>query len=421
MIYHILTSLIFVTFRIFFSKVYFANRNSIPRDRAVLFAVNHPTAFLDPILVAAYIGPSTSFLLRGDMFGSPFINWLLHQIKTIPIFRARDGYSALKNNQKSLDRVYKLLHKGKNVLVLAEGQTEYEKRLRPIQKGTGRIAVEVYKLHPNTKLCVLPLGINYSDSNEFRSEVMAAVGTPMNIEDYIEVIEENPRKAVKQITDEITRQLKDLVVHIEDDADAPFINRILDFRRNDRNRYLLPAFKESSSPLEDEVATVKRLNDKSEAEKKDLREKVETYDAFLSKHNLKDVGLARPGFFSILNTLFLIIGLPVFLIGFLQNWPFFTLSKNYADAKIKKPAFHSSIRFGLIMVPYFIAFSIVFIVLLLTGNWWWLAILFLLPVAGFLSLTYRDLFLRWSAVRAWRKIGVEEKERMLELRGELVK
>ena len=420
MIYYILKPLIYITFRIFFRKVYFANREAIPKDRAVLFAVNHPTAFLDPIVVAAYIWPSTRFLLRGDMFGSPFIDWLLNQIKTIPIYRARDGFASLKNNQASLDRVYVLLNKGKHVLVLAEGQTEYEKRLRTIQKGTGRIVTDMYKLHPDTKLCVLPIGVNYTDSNEFRSELMAGVGSPIMLEDYISVIEENPRKAVKQITDEITRQLKELVVHIDDDADASFVNRVLDFRRNDQNKVLLPAFSTSDALLRDEVAVVSKINTSSETEKKNLREKVETYDAFLSKHNLKDVGLARPGFYSFLNTLILFIGFPVFLIGYLQNWPFLTLAKNFADAKVKKPAFHSSIRFGLVMVPYFLVFLIAFIVLLAIGNWTWLAILCALPIAGFYALTYRDLFLRWLAARAWKKIDATELEKIKRLRNEIV-
>ncbi len=419
MIYYILKPFIYTAFRIFFRKVRFSNRDSIPKDRAILFAVNHPSAFLDSILVAAYIWPVTHFLSRGDIFASPIIRWLLSQIHSIPIFRARDGYANLKHNQKTFDRVYKILNKGKHLLVMAEGQTIYEKRLRPIQKGTGRIMVDFHSLYPDAKLCVLPIGVSFTDSIEFRSEVMATVGKPLLLEDYVSVIEENPRKAVKQITDEITRQLKELVVHIDDDEDAPFINRILDFHRNNQERFLLPAFTTNGTLQKEEVAIANQLNVKSEAEKIDLRNKVKAYDAALKKNNLEDIGLARPGFFNILNSFLLILGLPVFLIGFLHNWPFLTLGKTIADAKVSRPAFHSSVRFGFIVIPHFFVFLIAFIILLYNGSWWWLVILCLLPLAGFISFTYGDLFFRWNAARKWNAVDTGVKEELIEMRKEI--
>ncbi len=419
-LYYIAKPLINITYRIFFRKVYFSNREAIPKDRSILFAVNHPTAFLDPIFVASFIGPSTSFLLRGDMFQKPFVIFLLKQLKNIPIYRARDGMANLKKNKSTFEYVYTLLKDGKHVLVLAEGETKHEKRLRTIQKGTARIVTGLDELHPGTKLCILPLAVNYTDSHQFRSEFMAQVGTPILVEEYLNPNKENPRRAVKQMTDEITRQLREMVVHIEDDDFAPIVNRVLDFHRNDRNKVLLPAYSTSGVALDTEMKITKNINKCEENDKAALRKKVEQYDALLKKNDLNDVGLARPKFYSILNTLILILGIPVFIIGYLNNYISLTLGKNVADSKTKKIEFHSSVRFGVILGSYFFLFSIIMLILLIIGNWYWVGILCLMPVMGFLSLIYGDLFMRWNAARKWNGVDSGERKKMEVLRGEII-
>ena len=386
----------------------------------MLFAVNHPTAFLDPVFVACYIGSSTSFLLRGDVFTTPFFIWLLEQLRTIPIFRARDGFTNLKNNQDTFNRVYELLKNGKHVLVLAEGETKHEKRLRPIQKGTARIVTGLNELYPDTKLCILPVGVNYTDSDQFRSELMTAIGKPIMVEDYLNANKDNPRKAVKQMTDEITRQLREMVIHIESDADAPFVNRILDFRRNDRDKILLPVYTNSSNALDEELKIVNTINEASDSTKSALHKKVVSYDALLRKNKLLDVGLARPDYFSLLNTLILILGFPIFILGCLNNFMSLTLGKKIADGKVKKIEFHSSVRFGVMAISYIFLFLITFLILLIIGNWYWLGILFLMPVMGFLSLIYSDLFSRWNAGRKWKGAGKKERSELLNLRRELL-
>jgi len=315
---------------------------------------------------------------------------------------------------------YGLLKDGQHVLVLAEGETKHEKRLRTIQKGTARIVTGLEEIHPGVKLCILPLAVNYTDSHQFRSEFMAKVGTPILVEEYIKEGKENPRRAVKKMTDEITRQLRSMVVHIEDDADAPFVNRVLDFHRNDRNKILLPAYTNSSLALDTELKITNAINEWPVNDKAVLREKVESYDAFLQKNDLLDVGLARPKFFSLLNSLILILGIPVFIIGYLNNFISLTLGKKVADDKTKKIEFHSSVRFGVILGSYFFLFTIAMIILLIIGNWYWIGILCLLPVMGFLSLIYSDLFLRWNAARKWKGVDRLEKEKVQKLRNEII-
>ena len=96
MIYHFLKFQVNIIIRVFFSWVSFSNKSAIPLKGPVILAMNHPTAFIDPIFVCSYIRPTTHFILRGDIFTTPFYRWFLNEIKTIPIFRKRDGFENLK-------------------------------------------------------------------------------------------------------------------------------------------------------------------------------------------------------------------------------------------------------------------------------------------------------------------------------------
>ncbi|MEM8909507.1 MAG: 1-acyl-sn-glycerol-3-phosphate acyltransferase, partial [Bacteroidota bacterium] len=187
MIYRILKVLVNIILKIFFSRIFFINKAAIPKDKPVILALNHPTAFIDPIFVCTHIEPITHFMLRGDVFSTPLYRWFLHQIKTIPIFRQRDGFANLKHNEATFDYCYRLLHERAHIIILAEGITNYEKRLRPIQKGTARMAFGAYEKYGNEDIEIVPVGLNYTDCVQFRSELMVEVGTPIAIKDYLPV------------------------------------------------------------------------------------------------------------------------------------------------------------------------------------------------------------------------------------------
>ena len=189
--------------RVFFRKLYLSNHDSINDDKPIIFAVNHPTAFLDPVLIGALFKPIVHFIVRGDVFIGKVVRAILAGLKMYPIFRFRDGYSNLKNNQATMDLCYKMLNEGKNILILAEGQTKHEKRLRPIQKGTARMAFGAIEEYGELDILIIPVGVNYTDSNRFRSEVMIELGDTISIKDLMPVYRENPRKAIKQLTDAI--------------------------------------------------------------------------------------------------------------------------------------------------------------------------------------------------------------------------
>ena len=204
MLYYILRLWVSWYARYFYAKTYFTGMDKIPTDKPVILACNHPTAFTEP----AYIGGSTlkarNFMLRGDMFNdSKLTAAFLRSIKCIPIYRAQDGMANLKKNEATLNYCYELLNNGENIFILSEGESKLEKRLRPIQKGTARLAFGAYEKFGTKDIVIVPIGINYMDASRFRSKVYADFGPPIPISDYFEAHAKNPRRAVKLLTDKI--------------------------------------------------------------------------------------------------------------------------------------------------------------------------------------------------------------------------
>ncbi|NNE28232.1 MAG: hypothetical protein HKN16_01255, partial [Saprospiraceae bacterium] len=215
MIYYIFKYPLNLALRVFFRRIFISHKERIPRGVPVVLAVNHPTAFIDPILIAVTMWPTLHFMLRGDLFGSRVARFFFDQIKTIPIFRARDGFASLRNNQEIMKYVNQKINRGSKILILAEGQATHEKKMRPIQKGAARMLFGAYDTYGRKDMVVVPVGINYTNSDEFRSEVMVDFGHPIPLREYLPLYQENPRKAINKMTAEISDGMRQRIIHVE--------------------------------------------------------------------------------------------------------------------------------------------------------------------------------------------------------------
>ncbi|MEM9823859.1 MAG: 1-acyl-sn-glycerol-3-phosphate acyltransferase [Bacteroidota bacterium] len=424
MIYEILKVLVGIILKIFFSRMYFHNKAAIPQKGPVILAMNHPTAFIDPIFICTHIRPTTHFILRGDLFANAFNRWFLNEIRTIPIFRKRDGFANLKKNEASLEYCYELLHHKAHIIILAEGETKHEKRLRPIQKGTARMAFGTYEKYGNEDILIIPVGLNYTDSVRFRSEMMVSVGTPIAIADYMEVYNENPRKAVLQITREIQRQLKERVVHIADPADDAWVDQLLLLNRNERLRSSWPPVVDDDQLLREEVKLAQQANAMEGRLKQEQSESIQAYFKRLGQLKITDRGMVQPEQYRLANTMFLLAACPFFFIGYLSNWLPFTLARRIAEKKVKRPEFHSSVRLGACLAVYCFQF-IVFIMLAVLIAWMWknvlpIVVLMSTPLFGFFAVHYQDIYQRWNEARKAKSLPSDTRKALLKHRSELL-
>ena len=97
--YNTVRFLIGIGFRTFFQKVYILQKENVPEEGPIIFAANHPTAFLEPMVHIPFLKRNSYFILRGDYFESDLARKALNTINIIPIFRQRDGLENMRKNK----------------------------------------------------------------------------------------------------------------------------------------------------------------------------------------------------------------------------------------------------------------------------------------------------------------------------------
>lgn len=368
MFYHLARPIARYVLRYYYRHLDISGLEHIPARGPVIFASNHPTAFIEPCLLACFQPRILYFLARGDLFTTGFFKFLLASVNILPVFRLKDGgYGRLKDNFSTFDACYKRLSKGGAIMILAEGSTIHEKRLRPLRKGTGRIALGALKQDPSLKdVTIIPVGVHFNKAERLRGQVMIEFGKPMSARDHFVSYEENANQGVANLTDALRLELSKLVVqvpHIEQDglAEAMFE---LD-RSNHREQ-----IKYGISHDGEQLARVRALGkglpclqalgrqaqvgasiaDEDAAIDQKMGSRVFTYFNRLHQYGLEDAAVAgvfkkdyKLGFSAFLQAF---LAVPILLFWL----PVWLLAEWIAASFIKPVEFYSPVRFGVVSV-----------------------------------------------------------------------
>ena len=63
----------------------------------------------------------------------------------LPVYRVSEGVENLENNYTTFDACQKIFKKNKIVLIFSEGRCINEWHLRPLKKGTARLALTAWQ------------------------------------------------------------------------------------------------------------------------------------------------------------------------------------------------------------------------------------------------------------------------------------
>jgi hypothetical protein len=154
------------------------------------------------------------YLTRAQVFKKPLIKALLNSINMIPIFRIRDGFETLSNNEAVFQNCYSLLKKQKAILIFPEGNHNLKRRVRVLSKGFTRIVFGALEQDPTNEIVIVPIGINYSEPTKYASKVSLYYGKPISVNSYWENYDKND--SVTNLKEDVREQLKLLTTHIED-------------------------------------------------------------------------------------------------------------------------------------------------------------------------------------------------------------
>lgn len=377
----------------------------------VIIAMNHPNAFTDPIaLTYATASIRLKYLARGDAFKPGLISTLLEWIGIVPIYRMRDGgKEGLKKNDESYRRVNELLAKNSKIIVFAEGLCVQERRLRPLKKGVSRMVFGAFDYLKNNELCVVPVGVNYSKADKFRSTVFYNIGEPIFVKDFMPVHEENQAKANIQFLQALEPKMKELITHINDPENDEVVEYIeilckeAFLKKEGWNRDNLYHDFLITKQITD---IVNRAANTHQAQLNDFKLKAAFYFGELEKNKLRD-WLLNPHYSGLINyahlairIFVLIVTSPVYLIGLIGN--FFQLFFIHWLTKkmIKNVEFYSSIVIGLGMFVFPIVYAIWFLIINYLSNniWIGLAGLFAFALSGWFCLFYHPFLLKTMGI-----------------------
>lgn len=147
----------------------------------LLLASNHPNSFLDSVLLDTIFNPPVWSLARGDVFKKPFYIKLLTALHILPVYRTSEGVENLSENYKTFEECISIFRKNGIITIYSEGKCINEWHLRPLKKGTARLAVKAWD--ENIPLKVLPVGVNYSSFSRFGKNIFLNFGEMINASD----------------------------------------------------------------------------------------------------------------------------------------------------------------------------------------------------------------------------------------------
>lgn len=417
MIYRIIRPIVRLAFKANYRKIFVSGIENIPKDKPIILAVNHPTAFIEPCLLACFQPKTLNFLVRGDIWNNTFYNKLMRGVHLIPIYRQKDGYENLTKNYETFKYCNQALKDKKTIVVLPEGTTIQGKRLRPIKKGFARIVAGALEAYPDLDIQILPVGANYTYANRKRSEVMIKIGEPFSVQSYFKG--QAPNRAVLQLTNALKKKMEKQLVNIPDKADEALTEEILLMARRQYPEKILPVSEHSDHRFRLESTIADKISMASKAEKEALSKLVRAYKDKLSNYNVEDTRLPlAPRALGYVLTSYL-LKIPSF-VGFLLNIVPIGLANYFTRKMVRQREFIISVFLGISIFSWLFYWLAGAALLLLAGTWWSLAFLIGLPLLGFLHFVEREMERQLRPARKMKSLSEDKQAELTSLKKQIL-
>lgn len=405
--------------KVFYRKIYLSHAERMPRDKPVFLASNHPTAFIEPCLMACFLDRPLFFLVRGNLFQKKIFDQLLRSLNMLPIYRRKDGgYTKVKNNYETFQSVFSALHENRTVMILIEGSTIQVKRLRPLKKGTARMAFGAIEAYDLEDVYIVPGGVNFTYAERPRSEVMIEIGEPVKARDYMEAYINNSNKAILDLTNAVRGPLEDCLVTIDDPENEEMVEGLLQLHRSTFKEALFPVVSHDPARLNMEKAVAQKVNEADPELLPELREAVADYMEHLGQFGLEDLTLMQRDHPPAAWPLWL--GFPIFLLGYAFNKPLTLPGKHISETKVKTHEFVMPVRWAASLGVYLVT-TIAVVVATLATQWWWLLPAYVgLLLAGHFALYYLEYRAAYRQHQRLKIVPEKQLEALLQRRAQVM-
>lgn len=390
----------------YFKKIFINGLENIPKEGPVILCSNHPTAFMEPCLLACFLPRELYFLVRADLFKKPLLSKILYGTNQLPIYRFRDGIKELRNSHQIINKTYENLSQGKVLLIFPEASTEEVRYLRPIKKGAARMAMEMMQQYPDLEIPIVPIGLNYSDPNKFRSVVSIQIGKA--IEPALPKDEVKIPREIHTLTEKIRVSLSNLLIDLDDKNHSKLLDDLVYMHSSFKPRSSWPIVEWNASEYFKEQKHIAESVDKAKISEQAISEVGQIRQA-LDEHKFRYLAKSNGGPLQILIAGLLFIPM---LIALLINAIPSIIGKFLEKKYVMVKEFHGSVLIAATMGVYIVLTPLLLIIGLIWGGWFGFLVL-LVPLIGRLSLILFDYVSDvWLAIRQNSKLGKMQKAQL---------
>ena len=323
-------------------------KENLPKDGAVIIGCNHTSALLDPLVILRAMNRGTVFMTRADIFRKPFLQKIFTFLRMLPIFRIRDGYAAVKQNEEIIAKCGDVLQHGYPLALFPEATHRPKHSLLPLSKGIFHIALEANKRFGHERpVYIVPMGLEYGKYFDYRSTVVATYGEAINVTEFVRQHEGEvtPARLLAMLREELATRMSKLIAYVPDteDYDAQWeLTKLCTAQCNP----LSPAER-----LTINQAAIKHLVEKKETEAPETTAALYA-DAIAFQKKRRACGIhpsstshKHPLVASIGNTLALLCALPYYLFCAITMAPSWLVSHKIVSG-LKDKAFSNTARLG---------------------------------------------------------------------------
>jgi len=412
LIYNFLRFLLSIAVRVYFKSITVKKSSDIPDEGPMIIVANHPSTFLDPIVIGLQMRQRLSFLAKAEVFKSKFAKWLLPKFNMIPVYRKQDDASLMHKNEETFERCYEHLAKKGTIIIFPEGISLTQRKLEKIKTGAARIALGAeaangYKLGVK----ILTVGLNYSNPHQFQSHLFINIDKPIEVSDFAEKHKQDSFKAAHELTDLIRQRLEHHIIMIQDAETDKLVKNIETIYKAkllaDAGRVPIAIGIKSKPVKEEDFEMTKRIVNAVNYFKENQPERVQRIskvvdDYFnsldrlhLNDYLLKDFSKSRSIFFRTAYTLaYLVLGFPIWLFGALNNYLPYKIPYYITRAVTKKQDWHGAmfVASGVFTFIIFYSLQIYFVHHWFHHSGITLVYFIFLPVSGFFAYKYYRRF-----------------------------
>ena len=374
-----------------YRKILHVGKENIPQDGAIIFAPNHTNTLMDALVILAYNHGPKVFVARADIFKNRKLAKILTFMKIMPIMRQRDGISAVKKNQETIDKAVDVLKDKIPFCIFPEGTHQAKFSSLPLSKGIFKIAFQTHEQMPDVPLYIVPVGVRYGDFFRFRSTVRMEFGKPINVGEFIAANDQlTPQEQMNSMRKLLAERLHATIFHIPNDEDynatfevcnavEPFeIEGLLKDKAYKNMDSLEVQFQANNKTLK-RIETLKQSDPEKAKELLELGK--EAYKLRKKKGiDTESASVKKPLVSRLGRILLTLVTLPYTIPASVLASPVVGICQ-FIFTKLKDPAFRNSVRFvmNLVVWPLLVLVYAIIAFCLLPWQWALASIVLLMP------------------------------------------